>query len=95
MFLLINCSFQHTFISYLFAYKLLFLAYFYTGSSLKGDHLWRTTRMVVNHLSQRGFKVMCIISDMGAYNRAMWKQAGIVSNRQVTFYKSCSSSSIL
>ena len=52
---------------------------------MRGASLWNTTKMIVNELGARGFNVQCIVSDMGGSNQAMWKCAGIVSNRFAKF----------
>ena len=37
--------------------------------------------MIVDQLGRRGFSVESVVSDMGAANQAMWKAAGVLSNR--------------
>ena len=48
---------------------------------MKGEQLWSCTERVIQKLGARGFIVQCVVSDMGGGNQAMWKCAGVVSNR--------------
>ena len=54
---------------------------YYTGASVKGEQLWSCTKRVIQELGVRGFFVQSVVSDMGGSNQAMWKCAGVVSNR--------------
>ena len=60
-----------------------FAAYYYTGASVKGEQLWSCAKgvPVFQEVSIRGFFLQCVVSDMGGSNPAMWKCAGVVSNR--------------
>lgn len=59
------------------------IAYYLTGNSIMGNVLWQITRNIISLLADGGMNVRAVVSDMGAANRAMWKVAGVVANREI------------
>jgi hypothetical protein len=57
------------------------VAYYLTGSSVSGIAMWQLTKSIIESLIGCNINVRTVVSDMGASNRAVWKVAGIVANR--------------
>ena len=58
------------------------VAYYLTGNSINGLHLWNIVCEIISQLRKSDINVRALVSDMGSCNRAMWKVAGIGVSRE-------------
>lgn len=57
------------------------VAYHFTGDAIKGHALKSIIDSIITRATDIGLRVVAVTSDMGASNRAMWKDYQIICNR--------------
>jgi hypothetical protein len=52
------------------------VGYYFTGNKTNGSYLVQIVESVVKKSAEVGLNVVAATSDMGSFNRAMWKKTG-------------------